>query len=390
MVIKEQKIGDKKPYIFHYRCSKNGYVLIPRKPDVCENSFSGYTIGYDQNKNVFAVATCSQHDQWVRKIGTKIVLARLQNTNKQQSVEFDLLTEELILEKRLCHEKCYNTITNWNHNASTPLKYIEVLHAANHIVRILNNAQIKLTNKMNFQEVNSPLNHGEPHSSFFESVFYEPSSNQLVERLLKLDAQKDWDVLKQDVLQAHDSFFTKEQSEQIGPRLLEIAKYRCDSNKDEDRAVTYAAIRRGASMLLPDQAHLLVPFFRYGLPIETPIVAMKMLGRIFEAHPPKSVDEYLTLTVKVSCVASEMLKQDVIQRERDGSDGAPLAMLSICALAAMGSSNLLNIIGVAKELEQSWFNKQVARDLIDLKNRWNGRASKELLELLEKSIALLN
>ena len=79
------------------------------------------------------------------------------------------------------------------------------------------------------------------------------------EIMQRLTGSVEWAELRDVILQAEDIEFTVDQSQQIAPRLLELAQCHRDSSDPQDRPVVWAAIRTGASMLRSTDAARLLP-----------------------------------------------------------------------------------------------------------------------------------
>jgi hypothetical protein len=148
--------------------------------------------------------------------------------------------------------------------------------------------------------------------------------------ILQGDGRDDWQEMREYVLAAEHMGFTRAQNTRLAPRLLDIAVAHRDSSDPLDEPVVLSAIRTGASMLRPEQAHRLGPLLESGHAIETSLVAMKMLGRVFEAQPPSGVDQYPDLATEVGQIARDLLKAPMLASRR----------LNLCGtLGARGLSN---------------------------------------------------
>lgn len=176
--------------------------------------------------------------------------------------------------------------------------------------------------------------------------------------------------------------FTPAQNEQLAPRLLEIASQFQGSKNQADIDAACSAIRTGASMLYPGKTFLLLPFLDPIYSVQVSLVAMKMIGRIFEAHPP-SVDIHLypKLSTKIKSIATSLLNPYAIST----AQCAAIAQLSIYALATM-CIDLDEVIKLTVSLNQKWFTQQVCYELADLYRRWEKYAHISCLKLLNDSI----
>ena len=194
-------------------------------------------------------------------------------------------------------------------------------------------------------------------------------SDQLASTIMQSAAETDMPRLRDMILTAEDTGFTVEQSEQLAPWLLNFA-VRCRDNDDpQDEAAVWSAIRTGASMLPPQAANLLLPLLKPGHSIETSLVTVKMLGRIFEAQPPAEVDEYQNLANEALRIAESLLNRYAITV----SQSAAMAQLAIYALAAMASSETQRVVETVQQLSVTWFTQQMLRELRELRTNWLSR-----------------
>ncbi|MCH7491008.1 MAG: hypothetical protein IID05_09965, partial [Gemmatimonadetes bacterium] len=201
-----------------------------------------------------------------------------------------------------------------------------------------------------------------------EELYLSP--DRLASEILKSDTETDLLRLRELVLLAEDTDFSLEQSSLLAPRLLELATQYRASNDSQDAPIVWSAIRTGASMLHPHEANRLLPLLEPGHPIETSLVALKMLGRIFEAQPPERPDQHKDLAGKVRRIAESLLNRYAIT----SSQSAAMAQLAVYALAAMASNETLNIVHSVRRLGVSWFTQQIARELRELRDSWDARS----------------
>lgn len=215
------------------------------------------------------------------------------------------------------------------------------------------------------------------------------TSDQLASAIMQPEAETDMPRLREMVLIAEDTGFSASQNEQLAPRLLSFAEGHRDSNNPQDEATVWSAIRTGASMLRPQQAaDLLLALLEPGHPIETSLVTVKMIGRIFEAQPPTEVDEYQNLAKEIYQIAKPSLNPHVM----DAGKTAAKAQLAIYALVAMASSEIYEIIKDVQKLDVTWFTQQTLRELRDLANIWANHpapVADQPQKLLEKVFQML-
>lgn len=214
------------------------------------------------------------------------------------------------------------------------------------------------------------------------------TSDHLYSAILDADSESDMSRLREIILVAEDAGFTVAQSEQLAPRLLDFAKRYRDSSDPQDEAAVWSAIRTGASMLTPHDVDNLRPLLEPGHSIETSLVTVKMLGRIFEAQPPVEVDEHQILADEVLQIAKSLLNQYAIT----SSQSAAMAQLAIYALAAMASSEMPRIVETIQQLGVPWFTRRTLRKLRGLRDIWASRpapVAERPRELLTKALQTL-
>jgi len=214
------------------------------------------------------------------------------------------------------------------------------------------------------------------------------TSDQLLGGILDPQSESDMPRLREMILLAEDTGITREQSALLAPWLLRFAERNRNSDDLQDAVVVWSAIRTGASMLTPDKANQLLPLLEPGHAIETSLVAVKMLGRIFEAQPPSDVDCYPALAHEVRAILDSLLNRYAIAT----SQSAAMAQLAIYALAAMACSEIRKVVETVRDLGVKWFTRRAGRDLRDLLQIWSNRpvpAGHKPRELLECALQAL-
>lgn len=214
------------------------------------------------------------------------------------------------------------------------------------------------------------------------------TSDQLASAILHPEAESDMSRLREMILIAEDTGFTVDESKQLAPWLLSFAERHRDSSDPQDEAAIWSAIRTGTSMLTPDDTDGLCPLLEPGHSIETSLVTVKMLGRIFEAQPPAEVDEHQELADEVCQIAESLLNRYAIT----SSQNAAMAQLAIYALAAMASSEIHRIVKDVQELGVAWFTQQTLHELRELGSIWANRpvpVADQPQKLLDRAIQTL-
>lgn len=214
------------------------------------------------------------------------------------------------------------------------------------------------------------------------------TSDQIASALMHPQAEADKQRLREMILIAEDTGFTVDESKQLAPWLLSFAERHRDSSDPQDEAAIWSAIRTGTSMLTPDDTDGLCPLLEPGHSIETSLVTVKMLGRIFEAQPPAEVDEHQELADEVCQIAESLLNRYAIT----SSQNAAMAQLAIYALAAMASSEIHRIVKDVQELGVAWFTQQTLHELRELGSIWANRpvpVADQPQKLLDRAIQTL-
>lgn len=197
-------------------------------------------------------------------------------------------------------------------------------------------------------------------------------------------------LLREFITLAEDMQFSTEQSARLAPLLLGFAETaRRKTDRVYDSAIVNSAIRTGASMLCPNRAHLLLPFLGQGYYVDTTNVALKMLGRIFEAQPPEWPDQHTDIAERIWAeTEKQMWRYRMLPPIRDAHCDAHV-QLAIYALAAMASEKVLGIVRIVRQAGISWFVEQALLDLSRLRDHWHKITSppqRAVFEVLENAM----
>ncbi len=196
--------------------------------------------------------------------------------------------------------------------------------------------------------------------------------------------------LQKMIFIAEDTGFSIEESKIIAPLLLDFAKKYRDTDPLNEPAV-YSAIRTGASMLTLDRVNDLIPLLESKHIINTTLVTIKMIGRIFEAQPPKRINEYKNLSEKIYDIINIYINIDNLDPNKEAT-----IQLGVKALAAMGSNSVQGVLIDIQKKKKPWFIKYCLRNLNRLRHVWerNAQNNNEIeplkpLKLLNESIYYL-
>lgn len=171
------------------------------------------------------------------------------------------------------------------------------------------------------------------------------------------------DELRDLILTAEDQDFTPEQSPLVSAFLLDYALQNRNSSDPVDVSGVLSAIRTGASMLRPREAWRLMPLLDDYYPIDTRVVALKMLGRIFKAQPPDGPDQHKGIADVVRRIAEWELED---WSEDPSSRLRATIQLAVYAIVAMKGSQAAGLIKRIGDLCPEWFVQQLERELAGL------------------------
>jgi len=194
------------------------------------------------------------------------------------------------------------------------------------------------------------------------------------------------------IFKAEDSQFSKEQSRVLSEKLLLFAiKFR-NSYDVQHKEMIHSAVRTGLSMLDHDSfegcSHLLLSLLQPGYAVETFPVAVKMIGRIFEAQPPVEIDHYLLVSLNVSGIAKLFTNCYSVTISQNAAN----AYLSTKALAAMASSKVYDVMQDVARMRVDWYERRVRRGLCELRDAWNEKStgvSPDVLKFIEGCLVTL-
>lgn len=173
-------------------------------------------------------------------------------------------------------------------------------------------------------------------------------------------------LLRELITEIEDVQFSKDQGYRLSKFLIDFAiEERDNQNSPYGRAIIYSAIRTGASMFRRDQVDLLIPLLGKGSVIDTTIVTLKMIGRIFEAQPPDGCNQYDNVSQKIVGSIKEHMYG------LSARDAAHI-QLAIFALAAIASNDVSKVIQTVlnHNNRQKWFNNHILRSLQELSVTW--------------------
>lgn len=215
----------------------------------------------------------------------------------------------------------------------------------------------------------------------------QPTSTEIYSFLLDPKSRSNMPEIRKMIFWAEDTGFSEYQSRQLSKWLLNFAEEYRDHNKKENEGVVWSAIRTGASMLYPNDINRLEKLLEPGHLVETQLVTIKMIGRIFEPRLPKELDKYSEIAIKITKIVEPLLTEEQLD---ESSEKAALVQLSVYALVAMANQESYEIINKIRSLDIKWFKKQTVRKIKNLRDMWQKQSMTEditiFLEMIIKKI----
>lgn len=159
-------------------------------------------------------------------------------------------------------------------------------------------------------------------------------------------------------------------NEKVGKLLINYVIDFRNSQETKDETVIYSAIRRGAAALSVENINLL-PLLESNHTIDTTLVTLKMIGRIYDVHPPKTMDENSEMSHRIKEIAFNLLNHDAMH----SSKCRVKIELSLYSLTGMGSSLALDVAKEIKKLDSNndWFIKSCTKDIDELLEKWKDK-----------------
>lgn len=188
------------------------------------------------------------------------------------------------------------------------------------------------------------------------------------------------------VLRAEDCQFSRSVSASLSSWLIDFAVSHRDDSVCNSETFVWSAIRTAASMSAANDSEALLPLLEPGHGVETSLVTLKMLGRIYEAYPPAETGHGTPgVHAKVWEIVDATLNRHVV----DESRGAAKAILAIVALAGLASPKLLDVAGRISALRMPWFARRVRRKLVSLLEAWCHKANPKVTAMVRCAVERL-
>jgi hypothetical protein len=192
---------------------------------------------------------------------------------------------------------------------------------------------------------------------------HEDALTYLVSELGRSDVQPDW--RDATVFAAEDIHFPPELRAMVGDRLLAIASALRFEAEARDKVV-WSALRRGASLLAPQQVQRLLPFLQGG-PVDTRAVALQAVCRIFESQPADSPNS--SVADRAYQFTTKFLDPDVF------TPGEPslVARYAVSALAVLVDPRLQQALENVTLLNRGFLTRRLRQELQRIRSGWLDR-----------------
>ena len=184
---------------------------------------------------------------------------------------------------------------------------------------------------------------------------------------LKSESVKEPDWLAALIYAAEDlRFDSTDQQNEIADILQNIALKMKDHAPAQLEQVINSAIRRFASLVEEDKADQLIPFLKNTDGLDTRLVALQSVGRIFEVAPLQEDSVTLALRNRLFDMAKKLLLSDVLV----AGETSAMAQQAVYGLASMGDKRLHDCVVQIEALNLPWFKQIIQNDLNRLRELW--------------------
>ena len=229
----------------------------------------------------------------------------------------------------------------------------------------------------------NPIRRLEALGRLLNSPRQEESIAYLVSELGHSTVQSEWrDAL---VFSAEDLHFPPRLRETVADRLLSIASTLRTESEGREKVV-WSALRRGASLLAPQEAERILPFLEKGL-VDTRAVALQAISRLFEPRPPDSTP--ISVANRVHQFAAKFLDPDVFT----AGEPSLIARNAVAALASVADPRLQSVLENVVTLKRGFLTRRVVQELSRIRSGWLDREASHdhpALKNIEAGLARLS
>ena len=207
----------------------------------------------------------------------------------------------------------------------------------------------------------------------------------IVDELCRDDVSDEW---RNAIIFAAENVYFEHPAQQakVRSRLRELALELREISQAGTDHVVWSAMRRFSSLMPPEEANDLVEFLDRKGVVDTRMVALQCVARVFHAGPPSDIATLEPLTQRVAEYAQKFLDPDVFA----GGENSSIARNAVLALASLGSPKLQDCAARVNALGRRWLSIQVPRQLEELLDSWKvqdpGSEGGPAFEIVQKTL----
>jgi len=196
----------------------------------------------------------------------------------------------------------------------------------------------------------------------------ESASEFIVDELCRADLTEEW---RDALVYAAENVHFRDAEQQVGVRLRlrELALELREVSRPGVERVVWSAMRRFSSLLSPEKANDLLEFLDRKGVVDTRMVALQCVARVFQDRPPWDTATLEALERRVAEYAEKFLDPDVF----GGGENSSIARNAVLALASLGSPRLRDCVVCVNALGRRWLSRQIRRQLQALLDTWKSR-----------------
>jgi len=176
------------------------------------------------------------------------------------------------------------------------------------------------------------------------------------------------------------------QQSRVCSRLRELALELREVSQAGTEHVVWSAMRRFSSLMPTEEANDLIEFLDRKGVVDTRMVALQSIARMFQAAPPSDAAAFEPLVRRVAEYAEKFLDPDVFA----GGENSSIARNAVFALAALGSPKLQECAARVNALGRRWLSFQIQRQLQELLDSWKnqdpGSEDSPAFEVVERAV----
>lgn len=197
----------------------------------------------------------------------------------------------------------------------------------------------------------------------------DPASGFIADELCLEHLPDDWrDAL---VFAAEDACFsTPDLRRRVCGALRRVALELRSSSRSGIEQVVWSAVRRFGTLVEPESLGQLQEFLTSGTYVDTRLVALQMVTRVFEQSPPDNPELLRGLCDRTFELATKFLDPDVFA----SGDISAIASQAVVVLCVCADGRAVRCIGHARALGRRWFLRKLRGALEDLREGWAGRS----------------